>query len=164
MSRQLTAKDLTTESAVALFTPGTVAEDLYGNTYQYLQANGAKVAYNLYSIHGNTGTASTSYQVEDIIDLTNTPANTEGVPACCPQIAMTDNYYAWVFVGPGDFTATAGEEVTADQIVYGHATAGAVGDTAVALVLPGVTAPVTIASGKTGILNAAQRLWAYDLA
>jgi hypothetical protein len=164
MSGQLHGVDLTAQSATAKFTPGQIHTDDDGNVWQYLQANGAKVANTLYSIHGDTGTSSTSYQIEDIIDLTVTPADTERVPACCPQFAITDNYYAWVFVGPGDFTGTSAEALTVDLPLYGHATAGAVSDTPSACILPGLSAVVAVASATTTLLHASHRLYAEDLA
>lgn len=163
MSRQLYTRDITTESVVALHTLGSIGEDEAGNTYQYMQANGAKVASNLYSYHSSTGTASTSWQVEDIADAATTPADGEAVPLCCPQIAMTDNYYAWVFVGPGDFTGTSGDAITVDTKLYLHATAGAITDGATAGLLRGVTIPLAIGSATTTTFHAAHRIVAEDL-
>jgi hypothetical protein len=78
---------------------------------------------------------------------------------------MTDNYYAWVFVGPGDFTGIAAEAIAADGLVYVHATAGALGTTASAGIIPGVTCTVAIAStAGTGYFHASHELYAEDLA
>lgn len=163
MSKQHTAVDVTKESSVALHTPGSLHVDELGNHYRYLQANGAKVANNLYSWHPSTGTGSTSYQVEDIADAGVTPADGELVPVCCPQIAMTDNYYAWVFVGPGDCTATSGDAVAVDTKLYVHATAGAFTDGATAALLRGCSVPVAFGSATTGVLHAAHEMYAEDL-
>ena len=106
-----------------------------------------------------------TWQVEDQIDLTATPASAgERVMVCCPQVAMTDNYFAWVFVGPGSFTGIAAEAIAADGLCYGHATAGAVGTTASACLLPGVHSVAAISSATdTGTFYAEHRMYADDL-
>lgn len=164
MTRQLTTIDLTKEFETPKFGIGNVGEDIYGNKYRFMQANGAKVAKTPYSIHGNTGTSSTSYQIEDIIDTAVTPADGERVPFCVPQIAITDNYFAWVFIGPGDFYCNTADAIAVDAVIYGSTDAGNFSDTASACVLPGVTAAVAIDSGVAGLFRASAELCAEDLA
>lgn len=140
---------------------GQLYVDDEGNHYRYMQADGSVTAYEPYSYTAGT------WQIDAPMDLTVTPATAESKPLCVwdgSATAITDNYYAWVFVGPGLFTAKIdGSAATAGAIVYGHATAGLTSTTASALLLNGVTVPVTIAAA-TGTLFAATGLWAVDIA
>jgi len=156
MTLQRRTIDITKEEATAQFQLGELHISPTGQHYRYMQADGVTVAANFMSYRPNT------WQIEELMDLTVTPADSEGAPICVPALAMTDNYYAWVFVGPGTFTGTAAEECVADAILYGHATAGGIGDTASALLLRGVTAPVTVTTG-TGTFYASQPMYAEDL-
>lgn len=142
-------------------TLGQLYVDNKGNHYRYMQADGAVTAYEPYSYTAGT------WQIDAPMDLTVTPATAESKPLCVHDqnaTALADNEYAWVFVGPGLFTAKIdGSAATAGAIVYGHATAGLSSTTASALLLNGVSVPVTIAAA-TGTLYAATGLWAVDLA
>ena len=132
-----------------------------GYTYRYMQADGSVTAYEPYSYTAGT------WQIDAPMDLGVTPVTAGTTPLCVwdgSSTALTDNYYAWVFVGPGLFTAKIdGSAATAGAIVYGHATAGLTSTTASALLLNGVSVPVTIAAA-TGSLYASTELWAVDLA
>ena len=144
-----------------LFVLGQKYEDKLGNHYRYMQADGSVTAYEPYSYTAGT------WQIDAPMDLAVTPA-TAGVVQLCvwdgSSTAIADNYYAWVFVGPGTFTAKIdGSAATAGAIVYGHATAGLISTTASALLLNGVSVPVTIAAA-TGTLYSAGGLHAIDLA
>lgn len=161
MSNQLRGVILSQIDTNPLFVLGQLHVDNLGNHYRYLQADGAVVAKNLYSYIANT------WQVDAPIDLTVTPATGESVPACVfdgSSVDLTDNQYAWFFVGPGIFTTITAGDVAADAIVYGHATAGVVDDTASACLLPGVSAITAITGAVAGTFYAAHPLYATDLA
>lgn len=160
MSSQLTNVDLTLSGATQLFTLGALHVTHTGNHYRYMQADGSVTSYSPYNYIAGT------WQIDALIDLAVNPATAESVPFCVwdgSATAISDNHYAWVFVGPGTFTATIdGSSATAKAIVYGHATAGLSSTTASALLFNGVTVPVTIAAA-TGTLYASGPLWAVDL-
>ena len=161
MTLQKANVDLTAQSVTQLFGLGELHIDELGNHYRYMQADGAVTAYNLYSYIQGT------WQIDAPIDLGVTPATAESVPVCVwdgNATALTDDYYAWVFVGPGAFTATTAASVAADAIIYGHATAGLVDDASTALLLNGVNCPVAIGSATTGTFYACTALYAVDLA
>jgi len=126
--------------------------------YRYMQADGAVTANVAWSYRPNT------WQIEDLIEVAVTPATAESVPFCVSAIAITDNYYAWVFIGPGVFTATAAANIAADAILYGHATAGEIDDAATACLLRGVIVPAAITGNVTGTFYATKELYAIDLA
>ena len=149
--------DLTTTSDTPLAALGELHVDKLGNHYRYMQADGAVVAQNLYSYVPNT------WQIDAKIDLTVTPADGESVPVCVSDIAIADDEYAWVFVGPGTFTTTTAAAVAADAICYGHATAGLIDDAATACLIRGVTAVAAIGSATTGTFYAATGMYAVDL-
>lgn len=142
---------------------GAVLGQLYidnlGNHYRFMQADGAVNANEPFSYRPNT------WQIEDQLDLTVTPADTESVPFCVSSVALADNEYAWVFVGPGLFTCKVAGNVAADALIYGHATAGQIDDAATAMLLRGVSAPaaITASAGETGTFYAAVPLYAVDL-
>ena len=131
-----------------------------GNHYRYMQADGAVTSYNLYTYVPGT------WQIANPLDLGVDPADSESTPVCVwdgSATALADNEYAWVFVGPGLFTATTAAAVAADAICYGHATAGLIDDAATALLLRGVHAHTAIGSATTGEFYAALPLYATDL-
>lgn len=161
MSIQTRGVDLTRIDSEAKFNLGRLHVTEEGNHYRYMQADGSVTSYTPYSYTAGT------WQIDAPMDLGVTPATAGTTPLCVwdgSATAITDNYYAWVFVGPGLFTATIdGSAATAGAIVYGHATAGLTSTTASALLLNGVSVPVTIAAA-TGTLYASGPLWAVDLA
>jgi hypothetical protein len=123
-----------------------------------MQADGAVTADVLYSYRPGT------WQIEDPIKLATCPANTEAVCACASSIALTDNYYAWVFVGPGTVTLTTAGDVAADAIIYGVNADGTVDDAQTACMLPNLTCPVAITGATTGDFYATGGLIALDAA
>lgn len=160
MSQQIIAVDKTLITSDQLFKLGQLYIDELGNHYRYMQADGSVTAYSLYSYIPNT------WQIDAPIDVAATPADAESVPVCVwdgSSTAITDDYYAWVFVGPGLFTTTTAGDVAADAICYGHATAGLIDDAATAALLRGVTAPAAITGATTGTFYAALPMYATDL-
>jgi hypothetical protein len=158
MSKQLTAVELGLQSATPLHALGELYIDDDGNHYRYMQADGAVVANVLYSYRPVT------WQIEEYIKLATDPATAEVMGACASTIAITDNYYAWVFVGPGQVTLTTAGSVAADAIIYGVNGNGTVDDAAVALLLDGLTCPAAITGATTGTFYALRPLMALDLA
>ena len=162
MSSQIISVDLSQIDTTPKFRVGQLYTDELGNTYRYMQADGAVTAYEPMSYRANT------WQIEDQLDLGVTPADTQSVPFCVwdgSSTALADDEYAWVFVGPGIFTCKVAGNVAADALVYGHATAGQIDDAATAMLLRGVSAPVAItaSAGETGTFHAALPLYAVDL-
>lgn len=161
MSKQVLGVDLSQIDSTAQHGLGDLHITPDGDHYRYMQADGSVTAYNLYTYIPGT------WQIAEPVDLTVDPANAESVPVCVwdgSSTAITDNYFAWVFVGPGTFTTTTAGDVAAQAICYGHATAGLIDDAATALLLPGVHAPTAITGATTGTFYAAHELYATDLA
>ena len=129
-----------------------------GNVYVFMQADGA-VTLNKFYVYDQT-----TWQITDLLDLAVNPADTKTQPVCVPQVTLADNEYTWVVVGPHNgFTGTAAEDIDALDVVYLHATAGAVGDTASLGFLPMVSPAAAILSGATGTFVANARMYAWDL-
>lgn len=139
---------------------GTVYKHPNGNTYIFMQADGAVTLNRLYVYDQST------WQIEDEADLAGFPADAHTQPACVSPVTLADNEYAFVFVGPGqhscvtDATGIAG----ANDIVYVSATAGTVSSGATAALLAGVSADAVIAGGATGTINAVNRMTIVDAA
>lgn len=160
MSGQLAKVDLAAIDSVAQFPLGALHVTNDGRHLRYMQADGSVTAYNLYSYIAGT------WQIDAPIDLAATPADGESVPVCVwdgSSTAITDDYFAWVFVGPGTFTTTTAAAVAADAICYGHATAGLIDDAATACLLRGVAATAAIGSATTGTFYASLGMYATDL-
>jgi len=129
-----------------------------GNTYVFMQADGA-VTLDTFYVYDET-----TWQIEDQIDLTNFPADGKTQPLCVSEVTLADNEYTWAIVGPHNgFTGTSAEALDVDDVLYGHATAGALSDTASAVFVPMVTVRTAIGSATTGTFVAMARMYAYDL-
>jgi len=150
------------ELGVAHTTPqhalGELHIDEKGNHFRYMQADGAVVADVLYSYRAVT------WQIENYIKLATDPATAECTACCASPMALADNEYGWVFVGPGEVTLTTAGNVAADAIIYGVNGNGTVDDAAVALLLDGLTCPAAITGATTGTFYAARPMIALDLA
>lgn len=158
MSLNKPTVDITKEEATPQFALGELYVDRKGNHFRYMQADGAVVANLLYSYRPVT------WQIEEYIKLATDPATAEVMCACASPIAITDNYYAWVFVGPGQVTLTTAGNVAADAIIYGVNGNGTVDDAATACLLDGLTCPAAITGATTGTFYANRPLQAIDLA
>jgi len=160
MSLQKIAVDLVGTHEVPQHSLGELHIDELGNHFRYVQADGAVVKNLLYSLRPVT------WQIEEYIKLATDPATAEVMMACASSKAIADNYYAWVFVGPGQVTLTAASDVVADAIIYGVNGNGTVDDAATACLLDGLTCPVaiTFATEPTGTFYAIKPLGAIDLA
>lgn len=157
MTKQVRGANLTSSSTVQNFTLGATHETPEGNVYMYLQADGAVVANLLYSYD------ETTFQIEDKLEVAVIPATAKQAALCVSPIALADNAYMWVFVGPGTATMTSAAAVAVDRILYGHATVGTFSDTASACLLDGLSVQTLIGSATTGPVNAIRRMHAIDL-
>lgn len=158
MSKQFTAVELGVQSDTPLFPLGALHIDASGNHYRYMQADGAVTANILYSY------IPVTWQIDAPIKLATVPQSGGVVPACASSIALTDNYYAWVFVGPGTVTLTTAGDVAAKAIIYGVNADGTVDDAQTALMLDGLYCPVAITGATTGTFYATVPLFALDAA
>ena len=156
MSQQILMANLTQSSTTPLFALGTTYTATDGTVYQYLQADGAVTANLIYTI-------AAGYQIADPIDSDGPlPADTKIHACCVSSVTLADNAYMWCFVGPGSFTFTAGEDIDATDLLYAGSTAGAVYDTAGAIILPHLVCETAILSGATGTLKCMQQLCALN--
>lgn len=122
MTIQLTATDTSTESATPLFPLGQVGFDIYGREWMYCRSEGASTAGYL-----NTITTDGNF------DATLATTTTCGTPGThwklvgWPDIAVTDEYCAWFFIGGGTFEAYIEASFTAADVIYTTAVAGVIG-------------------------------------
>jgi len=150
----------TTDQRSAL---GELYIDKQGNHYRYMQADGAVTSYDVYNFVPST------WQIDAVADATVNPADAHIVPLCVwdgSATALADNEYAWVFVGPGLFTAdtdATGVAGIGDEISI-SATAGKLSSGATAALLPGVYATAVIAASATGVFYASIPLYCVDTA
>jgi hypothetical protein len=158
MGHQNYAFDPGTQSVTQLAPLGQLHIDDDGNHFRYMQADGAVTKNLLYTYR------PTTWQIEEYVKLATDPATAEVMCCCSSEINLTDNYYAWVFVGPGEVTLTTAGDVAADAIIYGVNGNGTVDDAATACLLDGLTCPVAITGATTGTFYAARPLIALDLA
>ena len=134
-----------------------------GSTYIYAQADGAVTAYDVYNLVPGT------WQIDAQADAAVNPADAHNIFLCVwdgSSTALADNEYAWVFVGPGSFTADTDSTgvAGANDIVYVSATAGKLSSGATAAILPGVHATAAITGDATGTFYAAERMQVVDAA
>lgn len=143
---------------VAQFSLGSIYQDAAGNTYAYMQADGAVTKELFYTYD------ETTWQIEDPIEVAVHPADTKTKPLCVSTVTLADNEFCWVIIGPHNgFTANSAEALDADDVLYGHATAGKLADTASNCFVPQVTVRAAIGSATTGTFVAMARMYAYDL-
>ena len=155
MSGQLVAVDTTLQSVTALFPLGTLHVDNLGNHFRYMQAEGAVTKNLLYTYDNDVWAV-------DAPLTTTVAASGEIHPLCASPVAMTDNYYAWVFVGPGRVTLTAATAlaIVAQAKIYTSAVAGMVDDDASGeILIPGLVSYDAIATAATGTFMASIGLY-----
>jgi hypothetical protein len=157
MSIQKTAVQLGVTSATPLFGLGELHVTEGGDHYRYMQADGAVTANILYNYIPGT------WQIDAPIKLAVCPATAQCVAACASSVAIADNYFAWVFVGPGTVTLTTAGDVAAKAIIYGVNADGTVDDAATACLIDGLVCPAAITGAVEGTFYAAKPLAALDL-
>lgn len=159
MSRQFVGALLGVAHTTQQAPLGSIHEEPNGDTYMYLQADGAVTLQNLYSYD------TTTFQIEDQADAAVTPADTGSEFLCVSPVTLADNEFVWAFVGPGRCTiVTDSTGVTAvDLITYVSATAGTVSSGATAALLKGAHADAVITGGAAGVIHFANRIWSEDL-
>lgn len=163
MSQQIIAVDKTLITSDQLYKLGQLYIDELGNHYRYMQADGSVTAYDVYNYVPGT------WQIDAQGDAAVNPADAHVAALCVwdgSSTAITDDYYAWVFVGPGLFTVDTDSTGIAgvNDIVYVSATAGKVSSGATALFLPGAFATAAITGSATGTVYASIPLYAVDAA
>lgn len=143
---------------------GEIYVDKNGNTYRYMQADGAVTSYLVYQYVPGT------WQITDLADGGANPADTNTIPCCVwdgSSTALADDEFAWVFVGPGEVTVTndSSGAIAAEEILYLSADAGDVTNVATAGTLSGssVQASAAIAGDATGTVFVPIGLFATDL-
>lgn len=163
MTQNLTGVDLTKIHTRADYDLGQIYEKPDGTRYRFAQADGAVTAYDVYNLVPGT------WQIDAQADAAVNPADAHLIHACVWEqsaTALADNEYAWVFVGPGSFTADtdATGVAGANDIVYVSATAGKLSSGATAAFLPGVHTTAVIDASATGTFYAATQLYVVDAA
>lgn len=159
MSNQIVGAKLDIAYTRQEFTLGALYNHPTRGTFMFLQADGAVIADTPYTYDEAT------FQIEDKADVGVLPLDTGSVAICVSPVALADNEYAWVFVGPGYFNAiTDATGVTAAQLItYISATVGTLTSGATAALLKGVSTEAVIAGGATGTFYAKGRLYSEDL-
>ena len=163
MSYQKVAIDITKIDASPAYPLGMPYIADNGNHYRYAQADGAVTAYDVYDLIPGT------WQINAQADAGVNPADAHLIHACVHEgssTALADNECAWVFVGPGSFTADTDSNgvAGANDIIYVSATAGKLSSTATAALIPGVMATGAITGDATGTFYAANALYVVDAA
>lgn len=136
-----------------------IESDGIRSTYIWMQADGAVIADTPYNYDAAT------FQIEDKADAGAVPLDGDTCPICFSPIALADNEYGWVFVGPGKFSAITDATgiAAATDGVYVSATVGTLSSGATGAPLHGVNAEAIVAAGATGTFYAANRLYLFDL-
>lgn len=116
--------DVTKESETQLFKLGSEVKCEDGNTYVYVQANGAIDAY----------AACALSESHEVVELTTAISGAVPTVVVVPQLAITDDYYAWAVKSGAAFSVLALASCAADVKVYTTTTAGAIDDTATDLI------------------------------
>lgn len=124
---------------------GDKFEDRKGGVWVYGHASGAIDQY----------AACTIDEAGEIAELTTTTSGAVPTAVCIPQVAMTDNYYAWAFRGSNggsvdvdSVKVLAASNCAADAKLYTTATAGVVDDAATDLI-QGLRLDAAQASGES---------------
>jgi hypothetical protein len=157
MGGQVVGAAFEQQSSTPLFALGTIAKRVErgctDSYYMYVLAGATLTANLIYTVDPDTWTSSDA--------LTSTvAASTEVHQLIVPQIAVTDEYYFWAFVGPGEAVFTSAGAITAQKKLYTSATAGKIDDNSSSTVLiPGLVAYDAFTSAVTGTCHASTRLY-----
>lgn len=133
MSKQNVAFDPEIQSVTPLHEVGEVHIDKYGRQWIYGRANGAITA-GYWCDQALDGT----------YDMTHTTTARCGTPGtdlallAVANIAMTDNYYGWFWIGFGTFEAVLENSYAAGSQIYTTSNAGIPGTNSSSFVLDGV--------------------------
>lgn len=134
------AQDLTGVDTVAQQAPGTILTANDG-VYQYLQASADVAQYAMVKI------------LDDVACQEGTTTllpSTEPCAVGIAQVAIPEDSYGWVFVGPGLATCKVAASCNADVKLYTTATAGVVDDSSTTLIQG-----LTLLTATTGATSAA---------
>lgn len=110
------------QSDVAKVPLGSVTFDVYGREWMYCRANGTTAAGKFAWI-ATDGTFDATPATTALVGTPGTDWKFLGAP----NVAVTDNYYAWYFVGSGEFEGYIEASFTAADVVYTTDNAGIIG-------------------------------------
>lgn len=155
MGQKLIGVDLASQSATPLFALGTIHEDEFGRRFMYGKAQGAQTA-GRWAIQAlaDDDPESAVAEAYEFTPMTTALVGTPGTNwkaggvACCD---VTDNYFAWFWIGYGIYTAIIENSFAAGEIIYSTANAGIPGTNSSSVAIDGVK---TLAAGATGVRKA----------
>lgn len=123
MTAQLTFFDPSVQHSTPQAKMGEVNWDIYGKKWRYGKANGALAAGGVVMFARDED----PYVAWDGQPVTTTLQDTKMWHLGVPDIAMTDNYFGWFFVGFGYFEILVANAVSALSPLTTTGTAGVVG-------------------------------------
>lgn len=112
--------DVTVETSSVPMKLGTKIECDDGNTYILVQANGAIDAYAACALD----------EGHEVAELTTASSGAVPTVVVVPQIAITDDYYAWAVLKGKSFSVLALASCALNVKVYTTSTPGAIDDSA----------------------------------
>lgn len=110
--------DFSTPTTTRDFALGTEVEGSDGNTYRYVQANGAL----------DIGALCAIAETGEISEATTTTSGVVPTQYAFPQVAFADDEYGWAVTRGENFLVLAAASCAADVKLYTSATAGVVDD------------------------------------
>jgi hypothetical protein len=122
MSGQMVAEILLTQSKDALNPIGNHHVDEFGRHFMYGRANGALTA-GWFCIMSTDDNYDFTPMTTTLVETAGTNWKSLGV-ACCD---VTDDYYAWFWIGYGTFECIIEDSFAAGDVVYTTAAAGIAG-------------------------------------
>jgi hypothetical protein len=147
VTNSIIAIDLTEVSTVPQQAQGTVLQANDG-VYQYVQATAAVAQYAMVKITDNISVAE---------GTTTLLPSTEPASVGIAQVAIAEDSYGWVFVGPGLATCKVASSCAADVKILTTATAGVVDDAGGTLIQGLTLLTATVAAASAPVL-ASQKL------
>lgn len=154
MTKQSVAVNLSANDEIPRNTLGQLHVTPDGSHFRYMKCDATGASANLlYTFDVDTWTL-------DAALTTTVAAAGESHSLCVTHVALTANYYGWVFVGPGREIFTSAGAITAQKALYTSATAGKIDDTYTGHIrIPGLTAYDAFASAVTGYCYASCGLY-----
>lgn len=116
---QVLGFDPSLQTSVPLFNVGTQHTDELGRKYRYARANGNLTA-------GKTA-QFTKDGTWDAVAMTTTTLDSKRQRLGVPDINVTDDYYAWFWIGWGDFECIIENSTAAGSVLTSTGTAGVPG-------------------------------------
>ena len=147
------APNLNITHALPQFTLGQEYTLPSGETYKYIKASGALVAYEHVVI-------STDGNFTAVVSNTGTAGHGSGKVqrVGCPQIAIPDTYSGWVFVGGGSYTGKVALNCVQNVPLHLTNVNGVIDDTSTTTLLVGVFLITTVTAAAASPLIATNRM------